>query len=59
VGGSFLGSFTTAKFIWTLGDFSVAMMAIPNIIALILLRKSIVSSTKRFLKAELETANNM
>lgn len=58
VGGSTLGAFTTAKFIWTLGDFAVAMMAIPNIIALILLRKSIVTTTKRFLHAELQAAKS-
>jgi len=59
VGGSFVGSFVAAKFIWTLGDFSIALMAIPNIIALILLRKSIFNTTKRFLKSELEAADNL
>ncbi len=44
-----VGSVMTLKMVWSLADIANAMMAIPNLIALIALNKVVVAQTKEFL----------
>jgi AGCS family alanine or glycine:cation symporter len=46
---SFAGSVTSLAFVWDLSDAMNALMAIPNIIALILLNGIIVAETRKYL----------
>ena len=45
----FLGSIVTLDSVWNMADIANALMAIPNLIALLLLSKVIVSETKKYL----------
>lgn len=46
---SFVGSVTSLAFVWDLSDAMNAMMAIPNLVALILLNRVIVEETRQYL----------
>jgi alanine or glycine:cation symporter, AGCS family len=46
---SFVGSITSLAFVWDLSDAMNAMMAIPNLVALILLNRVIVAETRTYL----------
>jgi AGCS family alanine or glycine:cation symporter len=46
---TFLGSITSLAFVWDLADAMNAMMAIPNLIALLALSGVIVAETNRYL----------
>lgn len=46
---SFIGSITSLAFVWDLADAMNALMAIPNLIALILLHRVIVAETRTYL----------
>jgi AGCS family alanine or glycine:cation symporter len=55
---SFAGSVTSLAFVWDLSDAMNALMAIPNIIALILLNGIIVAETRKYLwEGNLDTAS--
>jgi AGCS family alanine or glycine:cation symporter len=45
----FIGSTTSLALVWDLADAMNAMMAIPNLVALLLLNKVLVAETKKFL----------
>ena len=42
--------FLELKPIWTLADITNALMAFPNLIALLFLRKDVISETKNFFR---------
>lgn len=44
----FIGPFMTVEAVWTIADIFNALMAIPNLIALLFLNKVIVSETKKY-----------
>ncbi len=46
---SYIGATTTLDLVWELADFTNALMAIPNLIALLLLGKVIVAETDKYL----------
>ncbi len=46
---TFAGAVWSVSFVWNLGDFTNALMAIPNLICLLLLSPVIVSETRRYL----------
>ena len=48
--GFFLASFTDTTIIWTLSGITVALMTIPNLIGILLLRKEMKSEVKNFWK---------
>ena len=50
VAGFFLASFTDTTIIWTLSGITVALMTIPNLIGILLLRKEMKSEVKNFWK---------
>jgi AGCS family alanine or glycine:cation symporter len=49
VAASFIGSVASLAFVWDLSDAMNAMMAIPNLIALLLLNGVIVAETRKYL----------
>lgn len=48
----FLGSVTTLGIVWNFSDMVNALMAIPNLLSLLLLRDKIVKESKRYLKKD-------
>ncbi len=52
----FVGGFLSPKLVWELADTAIAVMCIPNILSLWLLRKEIFSETKTYLAGELAQA---
>jgi AGCS family alanine or glycine:cation symporter len=44
----FIGAIWKLKLVWSFVDMVITFMALPNLIALILLRKEIVQTTKRY-----------
>lgn len=53
-----LGGFLSPKLVWELADTAIALMCLPNILALWLLRNEVVSLTKTYLAGELRAAQN-
>ncbi len=51
-----LGGFLQPKLVWELADTAIAVMCIPNILSLWLLRKDVFAETKTYLAAELRFA---
>ncbi len=51
-----VGGFLQPKLVWELADTAIAVMCIPNILSLWLLRKEVVSETKMYLPGELRAA---
>ena len=51
-----VGGFLSPKLVWELADTAIAVMCIPNILALWLLRKEVFEETKTYLAAELQYA---
>ena len=49
VGGVMIGSVLTLKLVWTFSDLTNALMAVPNLIALIVLSGVIASETKKYI----------
>lgn len=49
----FVGGFLSPKLVWEFADTAIALMCIPNILALWLLRKDVLSETKKYLPVEL------
>ncbi|MDI6828474.1 MAG: alanine:cation symporter family protein, partial [Armatimonadota bacterium] len=49
VGAVMLGSVTTLKVVWSFADAANALMAVPNLVALILLSGVIVAETRKYL----------
>ncbi|MFC3846950.1 alanine/glycine:cation symporter family protein [Helicobacter baculiformis] len=47
----FIGSITKLEFVWNFSDIANALMAIPNLIALLLLHKVVVAETKSYFSA--------
>lgn len=47
------GGFLSPKLVWELADTAIAVMCVPNILALWLLRKEVFSETKAYLAGEL------
>lgn len=52
----FVGGFLSPKLVWELADTAIAVMCIPNILSLWLLRKEVFSETKTYLAGELAQA---
>ncbi len=50
------GGFLQPKLVWELADTAIAVMCIPNLLSLWLLRKEVVSETKTYLTGELRFA---
>lgn len=48
-----LGGFLSPKLVWELADTAIAVMCVPNILALWLLRKDVFAETKAYLAGEL------
>jgi AGCS family alanine or glycine:cation symporter len=48
----YAGSVFTLNFVWDFSDLANGLMAVPNLIALLLLSKVVVADTKRYLNAE-------
>ncbi|WP_104750330.1 alanine/glycine:cation symporter family protein [Helicobacter cynogastricus] len=48
LGGIFVGALTKLEFVWNFSDIANALMAIPNLIALLLLHKVVVAETKSY-----------
>ena len=48
IAGVFIGSLVELNFVWNLCDLMNGLMAIPNIIAVLLLHKVIASETKKY-----------
>ena len=48
-----LGGFLSPKLVWELADTAIAVMCIPNLLALWMLRGEVVGETKRYLAQEL------
>ena len=44
----FIGPFMTVEAVWTIADIFNALMALPNLIAILFLNKVIVSETKAY-----------
>ena len=53
-----LGGFLSPKLVWELADTAIAVMCIPNLLALWLLRGDVVAETKLHLKEELARAKD-
>ncbi|WP_163531991.1 alanine/glycine:cation symporter family protein [Helicobacter suis] len=53
--GIFVGSVTKLEFVWNFSDIANALMAIPNLIALLLLYKVVVAETKSYFNTEQKT----
>lgn len=51
-----VGGFLQPKLVWELADTAIAVMCIPNILSLWLLRKDVFAETKTYLAAELRFA---
>lgn len=51
-----VGGFLRPKLVWELADTAIALMCVPNILALWLLRKDVFDETARHLAGELESA---
>ena len=51
-----LGGFLSPKLVWELADTAIAVMCVPNILSLWLLRKEVFAETKNYLSAELAYA---
>ena len=51
-----IGGFLQPKLVWELADTAIAVMCIPNILSLWLLRKEVFSETKMYLASELRFA---
>ena len=51
-----VGGFLQPKLVWELADTAIAVMCVPNILSLWLLRNVVFSETKNHLKAELRFA---
>ena len=51
-----LGGFLKPQLVWELADTAIAVMCIPNLLALWLLRGEVVSETKQYLSGELDYA---
>ena len=51
-----VGGFLSPKLVWELADTAIALMCLPNILSLWLLRKVVLSETKEHLSAELAEA---
>lgn len=49
-----VGGFLSPKLVWELADTAIAVMCIPNLLSLWLLRGEVVSETKKYLADELE-----
>ena len=56
--GVFVGSVVELNMIWNIADLMNGLMAIPNIIAVLLLSKVIVSETKKYSGTHLEDKDN-
>ncbi|CCM73615.1 Sodium/glycine symporter GlyP [Helicobacter heilmannii ASB1.4] len=52
--GIFVGSVTKLDFVWNFSDIANALMAIPNLIALLLLYKVVVAETKAYFNPQEE-----
>ena len=52
----FLGGFLSPKLVWELADTAIAVMCVPNILSLWLLRKEVFAETRTYLSAELDAA---
>ena len=48
-----IGGFLSPKLVWELADTAIAVMCIPNLLALWLLRKEVVNETNLYLQEEL------
>ncbi len=53
------GGFLSPKLVWELADTAIAVMCVPNILALWLLRKEVFAETKTYLSAELAYARRL
>lgn len=53
--GIFVGSVTKLEFVWNFSDIANALMAIPNLIALLLLHRVVVSETRSYFNSYQET----
>ena len=53
------GGFLSPKLVWELADTAIAVMCVPNILALWLLRKEVFAETKTYLSAELACARRL
>lgn len=51
-----IGGFLSPKLVWELADTAIAVMCIPNLLALWLLRKEVVNETNLYLQEELASA---
>lgn len=51
-----LGGFLSPKLVWELADTAIAVMCVPNILSLWLLRKEVFAETSTYLSAELDAA---
>jgi len=51
-----VGGFLQPKLVWELADTAIALMCIPNLLALWLLRKEVFSLTAQYLKSEVSQA---
>ena len=54
-----VGGFLSPKLVWELADTAIAVMCVPNILALWLLRKEVFAETKTYLSAELAYARRL
>ena len=52
-----VGAVTELKFVWNFSDLANGLMAIPNLIALLLLSKVIVEETNKYFEKELLKAS--
>lgn len=52
-----LGGFLSPKLVWELADTAIAVMCVPNILSLWLLRKEVFAETRTYLSAELDAAH--
>ena len=53
-----VGGFLSPKLVWELADTAIAVMCIPNILSLWLLRKEVFEETKTYLALELQAARS-
>ena len=51
-----VGGFLSPKLVWELADTAIALMCLPNILSLWLLRKEVFAETKTYLALELQAA---
>ena len=49
-----VGGFLSPKLVWELADTAIAIMCVPNILALWLLRKQVLQITAQYLPQELK-----